>query len=127
MNPPLRILIIDDSKVMHTLIKKAFKEYNVDLFFAVDGAKGFEAAQEHPDLILLDVAMPIMDGIETLGKLKADPSLKSIPVIMFTSEVNKEAVVKIARLGVRDYIVKPFSEELMIERIGRVIDLQRKA
>jgi len=122
---PLKILSVDDSKMIHTVIGKAFKSYNVDLIFASNGVEGLAAAaREKPDIMILDVTMPVMDGIETLGKLKADPSLKDIPVIMLTAEAGKENVIKIARIGIRDYIIKPFTEQLVVERVGRVIDLQ---
>ena len=59
-----------------------------------------------------------------LTKLKADPALRSIPVIMLTAEGGRDSVLKIARIGVRDYIVKPFREEVLVEKVGRVIDLK---
>jgi len=65
-----------------------------------------------------------MDGVEMLTKLKSDPALKSIPVIMLTAEGGRDNVLKIAKIGVRDYIVKPFKEDLLIEKVGRIIDLK---
>jgi two-component system cell cycle response regulator len=122
-----KILGIDDSKMIHTIIGRAFKNYDVQLFFASNGVEGLAVAtRENPDLILLDVTMPVMDGVEALTKLKADPILKDIPVIMLTAEAGRENVVKIARIGVRDYIIKPFSEQGLVERVGRVVDLQPK-
>lgn len=122
-----KILGIDDSKMIHTIIGKAFRNYDVQLFFASNGVEGLAVAtRENPDLILLDVTMPVMDGVETLSKLKSDPILKDIPVIMLTAEAGKENVVKIARIGVRDYIIKPFSEQSLVERAGRVVDLHPK-
>jgi len=82
------------------------------------------AGKETPDVILLDVTMPVMDGVEMLTKLKADPQLKAIPVVMLTAEGGRDSVVKIARLGIRDYIVKPFKENVLIEKLGRIIDLK---
>lgn len=123
----LKILSVDDSKMIHTVIAKAFKNYNVEIFFASNGVEGLAVAtREKPDIIILDVTMPVMDGVETLSKLKSDPSLKDIPVIMLTAEAGKENVIKIAKIGIRDYIIKPFTEQLVVERVGRVIDLQPK-
>jgi two-component system, cell cycle response regulator len=122
-----KILSVDDSRMIHMLITKGFASYDVQLCFASNGAEGLEvAAKEKPDAILLDVTMPVMDGVECLGKLKADPSLKDIPVIMLTAEAGKENVLKIARMGVRDYIVKPFTEDAVIDRISRIVDLKKK-
>ncbi len=122
-----KILSVDDSKMIHMVIGRAFKNYNVELSFASNGVEGLAVAtRENPDLIILDVTMPVMDGVETLSKLKADPVLKEIPVIMLTAEAGKENVVKIARMGIRDYIIKPFTEQVLLERVGRVLDLQPK-
>ena len=122
-----KILSVDDSRMIHTLIGKGFNGYDVQLVFASNGQEGLEvAAREMPDVILLDVTMPVMDGIECLGKLKADPALKDIPVIMLTAEAGKENVLKIAKMGVRDYIVKPFSEAGIIDRVSRLVDLKPK-
>ncbi len=125
--PAPKILSVDDSKMIHTIIGKAFKNFDVQCIFASNGVEGLAAAaREKPDVMILDVTMPVMDGVETLTKLKADPSLRDIPVIMLTAEAGKENVVKVARIGVRDYIIKPFTEQLVVERVGRIIDLQPK-
>jgi len=77
-------------------------------------------------LIILDVTMPVMDGVTMLTKLKEDPALKAIPVIMLTSESGRDHVLQIAKLGVRDYLVKPFKEHQLIEKAGRCVSLQKK-
>ncbi|MBN1404476.1 MAG: response regulator [Opitutales bacterium] len=121
----LKILTVDDSRAVRIIVRKAFKTYNVEILEAANGVEGLAmAAKNLPDLILLDVTMPVMDGVEMLTKLKADPSLKSIPVIMLTAEAGREMVLKIAKLGIRDYIVKPFKEDVLNEKVGRIIDLR---
>jgi two-component system cell cycle response regulator len=121
----LKILTVDDSRAVRIIVKKAFKTYNVELIEAANGVEGLAAAsKETPDLILLDVTMPVMDGVEMLTKLKADPGLKNIPVVMLTAEAGREMVLKIAKLGIRDYIVKPFKEDVLTEKVGRIIDLR---
>ncbi|HVY70050.1 MAG TPA: response regulator, partial [Verrucomicrobiae bacterium] len=82
------------------------------------------ATREKPDIIILDLTMPVMDGFEMLTKLKGEPDLKGVPVIMLTAEAGRENVLKIAKLGVRDYLIKPFKEDLIVERVSRVIDLK---
>jgi len=120
-----KILSVDDSKTVRIIIKKAFKMYDCDILEGANGVEGLAlATKETPDIILLDVTMPVMDGVEMLTKLKSDPALKSIPVIMLTAEGGKEHVLKIAKIGVRDYIVKPFKEELLVQKVGRIIDLK---
>lgn len=126
--PTPKILSVDDSRMVHTLVNKAFAPYEAQVVLASNGAEALEvASRETPDVILLDVTMPVMDGVECLSRLKADPMLKDIPVIMLTAEAGKENVLKIAKMGVRDYIVKPFTEAGVIERVTRIVDLKPRA
>lgn len=120
-----KILTVDDSKTVRIIVKKAFKPFDCEILEASNGVEGLAvAAKDMPDLILLDVTMPVMDGVEMLTKLKSDPALKGIPVIMLTAEGGKDNVLKIAKLGIRDYIVKPFKEEVLVEKAGRIIELK---
>lgn len=120
-----KILTVDDSKTVRIIVRKAFKTYDCEILEAGNGVEGLAlAAKAQPDLILLDVTMPVMDGVEMLTKLKADPQLKGIPVMMLTAEGGRDHVLKIAKIGVRDYIVKPFEEDVLIEKAGRIIDLK---
>ncbi len=120
-----KILTVDDSKTVRIIVRKAFKAFDCEICEAANGVEGLAvASKEMPDLILLDVTMPVMDGVEMLTKLKSDPQLKNIPVMMLTAEGGREHVLKIAKIGVRDYIVKPFKEEVLIEKAGRIIDLK---
>lgn len=121
----LKILTVDDSKAVRMIVKRAFRSYNCDILEAANGVEGLAvASKEGPDLVLLDVTMPVMDGVEMLTKMKADPLLKPIPIVMLTAEAGKDNVLKIAKIGVRDYIVKPFKEDALIEKCGRIIDLR---
>jgi two-component system, cell cycle response regulator len=120
-----KILTVDDSKTVRIIVKKAFKGYDCEIIEASNGVEGLAtAAKEMPDVVLLDVTMPVMDGVEMLTKLKSDATLKGIPVIMLTAEGGRDNVLKIAKIGVRDYIVKPFREEVLVEKVGRIIDLK---
>lgn len=124
----MKILSVDDSRTIRMIVGRAFKPYDCTVFEAANGEEGLAtAAKERPDLIILDVTMPVMDGVTMLTKLKEDADLKSIPVIMLTAESGRENVLHIAKLGVRDYLVKPFKEEQLIEKAGRVITLVKKA
>ncbi|HKB90811.1 MAG TPA: response regulator, partial [Opitutaceae bacterium] len=120
-----KILTVDDSKTVRIIVRKAFKTFDCEILEAGNGVEGLAVAgKETPDLILLDVTMPVMDGVEMLTKLKSDPALKGIPVIMLTAEGGRESVLKIAKIGVRDYMVKPFKEDVLVEKAGRIIDLK---
>jgi CheY-like chemotaxis protein/CheY-specific phosphatase CheX len=125
---PIKILSVDDSRTIRRLVAKAFSPYDCTVCEAGNGEEGLAAAaKERPDLILLDVTMPVMDGVTMLTTLKANADLKAIPVIMLTAESGRDNVLQIARLGVRDYLVKPFKDEQLIEKAGRVVSLSKKA
>ena len=124
---PAKILSVDDSKTIRMIVKRTFAPYEATVLEAGNGEEGLAtAAAEKPDLIILDITMPVMDGVTMLGKLKEDPELKGIPVIMLTAESGRENVAFIARLGVRDYLVKPFKDEQLIEKVSRVVTLTPK-
>ncbi|MBE2213793.1 MAG: response regulator [Opitutaceae bacterium] len=121
---PKKILSVDDSKTVRLIVRKAMKPYDMIVCEAQNGEEGLAVARaEKPDLILLDVTMPVMDGVEMLTRLKADPELKQIPVMMLTAEAGRENILKIAKIGVRDYIVKPFTEQVLVEKLSRIMTL----
>jgi two-component system, cell cycle response regulator len=120
-----KILTVDDSKTVRLIVRKAFRGFDCEILEASNGVEGLAiAAKESPHLILLDITMPVMDGVEMLSRLKADAALKNIPVIMLTAEGGRDNVLKIARIGVRDYLVKPFKEDVLVAQTGRVIDIK---
>ena len=123
----LKILTVDDSKTIRMIVKKALKTFDCMIIEAEDGEVGLAAAtKEKPDLIILDITMPVMTGVEMLGKLKENPELKDIPVIMLTAESGKENVVQIVKMGVKDYMVKPFKGDQLIDRIKKIMPLDSK-
>jgi DNA-binding response OmpR family regulator len=120
-----KILTVDDSRTIRMIVKKAFQSFNCELFEAENGMEGLAlAAKIIPDLIVLDITMPVMTGVEMLSKLKENADLKAIPVIMLTAESGKDNVMNIVKMGVRDYIVKPFKGDQLIERARHIIDLK---
>ncbi len=124
---PLKVLTVDDSRTIRIIVKKAFRPFDVEVVEAENGRDGLALAlQENPDLIVLDITMPVMTGIEMLGKLKEEPKLKNIPVIMLTAESGKENVMQIIQMGVSNYIVKPFKGEQLIERAKTIVTLELK-
>ena len=125
---PLKILSVDDSRTIRLIVGKAFRPFDCQMCEATNGEEGLAAAaREKPDLIILDITMPVMDGVTMLTKLKETAELKAIPVIMLTAESGRDNVLQIAKLGVRDYLVKPFKENELVEKAGRIIPLQMKA
>ena len=121
-----KILIVDDSGAIRNTIYKALKSYDCDVIQATNGVECVsDATKDKPDLILLDAAMPVMDGVEAISKLKAAASTKSIPVIMLVTP--DDNIAKISKMGIRDHINKPFKEDSLIDKIRQVIDLLPKA
>ncbi len=122
-----KILTVDDSKTIRMIVKKAFKPFDCELMEAENGVEGLSlAAKEKPDLIVLDITMPVMNGIEMLEKMRGEIGLKNIPVIMLTAESGKDNVLQIVKMGVKDYMVKPFKGEQLIERVKSVLNLKPK-
>ena len=118
------ILSIDDSKTIRLVLARLFSPFACEWREAANGEEGLAVAtREKPDLIILDHNMPVMDGITMLRKLREDPGLKRIPVIMLTAESGLESLATVARLGVRDYVTKPFRDEELLAKAGRIIPL----
>ncbi len=125
MNP--KILSVDDSKTIRMLLKRLFIPFVCELFEAGDGQEGLDVAtREKPNLIILDYNMPVMDGVTMLRHMRENPELKRTPVIMLTAEASPEIISTVARLGVRDYVTKPFDSDQLLEKAARVVTLERR-
>jgi len=113
----LKILIVEDSKLNQEVLRKILKkEYNLD--FAHDGPEALEKSKaDHPDLILLDIILPGMNGFEVLTELKKIDATRSIPVIIITGRTDPEEEVKGLQLGAVDYITKPFHQVVVKARV----------
>lgn len=106
------ILAVDDIATNIMLLKAVLSRAKYKIVTASGGNEALEkAATELPDLILLDIMMPDMDGYEVIKHLKADPALQDIPVIFLTALHNPEDIVKGFKLGASDYVSKPFKHE----------------
>lgn len=122
-----QILLVDDSKATRAIVAKMLRGYECDIFEAANGALGLEAArQHHPDLIILDMTMPVMNGVEALQAIRADEVLKSIPIIMLTANSNPEEMEQMKALGATEYITKTQKPRLILERAIALIGLQAK-
>jgi len=123
----LKVLTVDDNETNRMIVKKAFKQYDCELFEAENGVEGLViTTREKPDLIVLDMSMPVMNGFEMLDKLKSEPDLKDTPVIMLTAESGKDNVMQIIKMGVKDYMVKPFKGKDLIERVQKILKMEPK-
>lgn len=103
------ILVVDDHEEIREALAEILEEEGHEVLQAIDGLTALDVvAATPPDVILLDIAMPGMDGLETLRRLKAMPECSKLPVIMVTAQGDRQNMVKAVQLGVRDYVTKPW-------------------
>ena len=123
MNETKKILIIDDEKI-NIMALAHFLKPDYEITVAIDGFAGLEAAEKHsPDIILLDIIMPEMDGFEVIAKLKESEKTKDIPVIFITGLSNSKDEEKGLSLGAADFITKPFNKPIVRARIETQIKI----
>jgi two-component system cell cycle response regulator len=123
VNPPT-ILTVDDSRVLRLSLIELFKPFECRVLEAADGAQGLAAVREHrPDLVLLDYNMPVMDGIGMLRELRNDPDIARTHVIMLTGNAAPQTLAQVARLGVRDYLIKPHDVPALLAKAARLLTL----
>ncbi len=104
-----KILVVDDHEEIRDALAAILDEEGHEVIHAENGKVGLDrATNESPDVILLDIAMPEMDGLEVLRRLKSNPDTEAIAVIMVTAQGDRHAMVKAVQLGTRDYITKPW-------------------
>lgn len=116
------ILIIDDEKDLVELVRYNLEKDGFDAIAASDGRSGLDIATRHrPDLIVLDVMMPELDGLETCRQLRQDDRSARIPIIMLTAKATEADRVVGLELGADDYVVKPFSPRELLARIKAVL------
>jgi len=119
-----KVLTIDDAKTVRMIVTKNLSPFGVEILEAENGEIGVAKAKEGlPDLILLDFNMPVMDGHQTLLALKGDPSTSQIPVIMLTTETVQDTVLKLIKVGLKDFIAKPFTREILLKKVNSVLGL----
>ncbi len=117
-----KILIADDRSEVVELVKVTLEGKGYQSIDASDGREALEKIKrEKPDLVLLDIVMPKMDGFEVLSKLRKDPKTKDIPIIMLTAKGQKLDQEKGKELGATGYIIKPFSPSALLKRIEEIL------
>jgi two-component system chemotaxis response regulator CheY len=117
---PRKILVADDSKLMHKMYEVMLRQYA--LVFAADGRQALDRLNEHPDidLVLLDVNMPNMNGLEFLAQLRSDGTRAELPVIIISTEGREEDTIRGMEAGATAYIKKPFHTEEILAVIARL-------
>jgi two-component system, cell cycle response regulator DivK len=113
-----RILVVEDQEDNRRILRDLLTTVGYEIMEAEDGARGVTAAEaERPDLILMDIQLPIMDGYEATRRIKANPDLKAIPIIVVTSYALSGDEDKARAAGCDDYITKPYSPRALLAKI----------
>ncbi|MFZ3217040.1 MAG: response regulator [Candidatus Acidiferrales bacterium] len=122
----LRVLIVDDSAVMRKIVERALRQAGLDIGEVLEASNGAEALVEAEkgsiDIILSDINMPIMDGLEFLKNLSGVEAAKGVPVVMITTEGSEARVVEALSAGARGYLRKPFTSEQVKERVSPLLN-----
>ena len=122
-----KILLIEDDKFLRKVINKKLSKEGYLVIEAIDGEKGLKAIEEEkPDLVLLDLVLPEIDGFEVLAKMKTNPAISKIPVIILSNLGEKEEIEKGFRMGAKDYLIKAhLTPGEIVDRIESVLNKGR--
>lgn len=126
MHQPPKILIVDDTPLNVDLLEQALDELGYQTVTAAHGQAALaQIAATQPDLMLLDIMMPVMDGYQVLTHLKADPQLRDLPVIVISALSDMESIVRGIALGAEDFLPKPFDPVLLQARLSASLEKKR--
>jgi len=126
MRTPPRILVVDDTPENVEILQMRLESQGYEVRVAGDGAAALEAVRaEPPDLILLDIMMPVMDGIEATKRLKADAALPFIPIILVTAKADAKDVIAGLEAGGDDYLTKPVDHAALMARVRSMLRIKR--
>lgn len=117
---PLLVLVVDDSVTVRKVTSRLLERHGMHVLTAKDGVDAMALLAEHsPDLMLLDIEMPRMDGFEVATQVRNDPRLAHLPIIMITSRTGQKHRDRAMAIGVNDYLGKPYQESVLLDKIGR--------
>lgn len=118
-----KILVVDDSSMIRLIVAKAAKKAGYEVISAVDGKDGLEQLALHKDidLILSDINMPVMGGMEMISSIRLNPQTKFLPIVMLTTESSEELKQQGRELGVKAWMVKPFNEKTFLKAMMKII------
>ncbi len=117
----MKVLVVDDSDVLRKITVFNLKKMQMDVEEAVDGIDGLEKMREwHPDVVILDIMMPRMDGFTVLKEMKKDDQIRNIPVIVLTAKGGQDDEEIALSLGAKKVMTKPFSPTQLIEEVRNI-------
>ena len=119
---PTTILVVDDDPVILQLLQVNFEMEGFGVIVAADGKEGVERARaDRPDIVVCDVMMPKMSGIELVAELKADPDTAAIPILVLTAKAQRSDIGAGMEAGADDYVTKPFDPLDLVDRVNRLL------
>ncbi len=122
-----KVTVIDDEKALVKIVKDFLEPRNFQVSFAYDGRSGLDIVKkEKPDVVILDISMPVVDGRDLLVSLKKDSNTKNIPVIVLTGKEDKYDRSYILELGAYEFIPKPFDGQVLLRQIKNVLEKEKK-
>jgi DNA-binding response OmpR family regulator len=125
---PKRVLAVDDELNTLKLIRKALESHGLEVATAANGAECLLAIQERlPDLVILDVMMPVLDGLQTMRALRENPATRHLPVIMLTARREDQDITRGWMSGVDLYLTKPFEIKDLLTAVDRVLQVSGEA
>lgn len=125
----IKILVVEDDKFLRELITQKLSREGYDVYEAVDGEDGVRKAKEsNPDIILLDLILPGIDGFEVLTKIKEDSNLEQIPVVILSNLGQRDDVERGLKLGAVDFLIKAhFTPGEIIEKVNKILEEKEKS
>ncbi|MCJ7815163.1 MAG: response regulator, partial [Xanthomonadales bacterium] len=119
------VMVVDDSITMRKVTSRVLDNHSIEVMTAQDGIDAIEQLHKRvPDLMLLDIEMPRMDGYELLEHIRADARLRHVPIVMITSRAGQKHRRKARQAGANDYLTKPYQEAELIEKVGEMLDIE---
>jgi len=126
MAPRTRVLVVDDDPVILELLRLSFEIEGFEVISACDGEEGWErAAADDPDVVLSDIMMPRLDGLQLLTRLRSDPATAHLPVVLLSAKAQTKEVEKGMALGADDYVTKPFDPLELLDRVNAALEKHR--
>ncbi len=122
-----KVLVIDDDPVILELLRVNFEIENFEVVTAGDGREGLEKAKsEHPDVVLSDIMMPRLDGLQLVTLLRQDPRTRTLPIILLSAKAQNAEVQQGLDMGADDYVTKPFDPLELIDRVNAALARARR-
>jgi two-component system, chemotaxis family, chemotaxis protein CheY len=116
----MQAMVVDDSRVMRTILTRLLTGMNFTVLQASDGAEALQMLEDgaRPDVALVDWNMPVMDGLTFIKRCRANPDYRDLVLMMVTTESEQSQIVRAMAAGAHDYVVKPFTEEMIVQKLG---------